>query len=188
MTRFDLSAQSGEITIRPLSAADYEVWFTGFENRGPSQNPYDDGKMDMSICSPEWFEGLVAKHQEFALADKQYIFGVFNESGEHLGMLDVVTLERGSFQWCEIGYLIHNQFWRRGYAYHALQALLKLLDTELNFHRVEAHVSDGNEPSMGLLKKLGFTYEGVRKNFIYEGDAWVDKHIYSLNLNEREPN
>ncbi|WP_204377196.1 GNAT family N-acetyltransferase [Boudabousia tangfeifanii] len=105
---FDLTAQSGNVTIRPLQSADYEEWFAGFDNRLPSQNAFDDGKMDMSICTLDWFNGLVEKHQDFARNDNQYIFGVFNSEGEHLGMLDVVTLERGSFQWCEIGYLIHN--------------------------------------------------------------------------------
>ena len=46
-------------------------------------------------------------------------------------MIDIVTLERKNFQWAEIGYFIHNQFWRNGYAFEALESILNFTANEL---------------------------------------------------------
>ncbi|PWZ42158.1 GNAT family N-acetyltransferase, partial [Staphylococcus pseudintermedius] len=88
--------------------------------RKPSQYQYDDGLMDMSICTESWFEDLVKKHHELIEKDDMYIFAIFNKNQQHIGMIDIVTIRRGNFQWAERGYFIHNQHWRKGYAYEAL--------------------------------------------------------------------
>lgn len=46
---------TGRLFIKPLEVTDYESWFTGFSERKPSQNPFDEGLRDMSICTEEWF-------------------------------------------------------------------------------------------------------------------------------------
>ncbi|EOD4304970.1 GNAT family N-acetyltransferase [Staphylococcus pseudintermedius] len=82
--------------------------------RKPSQYQYDDGLMDMSICTESWFEDLVKKHHELIEKDDMYIFAIFNKNQQHIGMIDIVTIRRGNFQWAERGYFIHNQHWRKG--------------------------------------------------------------------------
>ena len=109
--KFENILETERLVIRPLTKDDYENWLNGFENRYPSQNRYDQGKIDMSECTLEWFYQLVEKHQELALADNTYIFGVFRKSdGTHLGMIDFSTLARDDFQWGRVGYTIHNQY------------------------------------------------------------------------------
>ncbi|UNA86627.1 hypothetical protein L6Q64_00340 [Staphylococcus pseudintermedius] len=44
--------------------------------RKPSQYQYDDGLMDMSICTESWFEDLVKKHHELIEKDDMYIFAI----------------------------------------------------------------------------------------------------------------
>ncbi|BCU51551.1 acetyltransferase [Staphylococcus auricularis] len=182
MEQKDLSCSSGRLEIRPIAYSDYESWLEGFLNRSPSKHPYDQGLIDMSECTQEWFEALVDKHQALMKEDDMYIFAIFDQLGNHLGMLDIVTIQRANFNWGEIGYFVHNQFWRQGYAFEAISKILPLVNERLEFHRIEAHVNIDNDPSINLLKKVGFEYECTRKAFIYENGAWTDNKIFYINL------
>lgn len=73
------------------------------------------------------------KHQALINNDDTYILAIFDKSGQHVGMINVVTIRRGNFQWGECGYFIHNQFWRNGYAYEAMKKLYLSLTKYLNF-------------------------------------------------------
>ncbi|UXV35385.1 GNAT family N-acetyltransferase [Staphylococcus sp. IVB6181] len=183
-----LSEETERLVIRPLEEKDYDMWMKGFCGRDVSQNPYDEGKLDMSVCTRKWYKQLIEKHQRLLKADDIYIFGIFRKSdGVHIGNLDVVTLSRQYFQWAECGYAIHNQFWRQGYGYEALAAMLKIAERRLKYHRIEAHVNIGNEPSIGLLEKAGFRYECTREQFLFENGEWTDHYVYFKNLNSQPP-
>lgn len=100
MNKFDCVSETERLVIRPLKENDFENWLSEFKNRLPSQHKYDQGKIDMSECTEEWFTNLVEKHQELAVDDIAYVFGVFRkEDGKHLGTIDFSTLERNDFQW-----------------------------------------------------------------------------------------
>ncbi len=62
--KFGLISETERLIIRPLKYDDYENWLSEFEKRYPSQNRHDQGKIDMSECTREWFHKLVDKHQE----------------------------------------------------------------------------------------------------------------------------
>lgn len=66
----------------------------------------------------------------------------------------------------EIEYYIFRHFRRRGYAYEAISALIrKLFAGEIvnrNVSEIRASVVWENEPSMNLLRKLGFHGDGGR--------------------------
>ena len=166
------------IYLKYLEEKDYSVWLEGFSNRLPSQSPFDDGLLDMTICTESWFADLVAKHRDFREKDQQYIWGIYDaKSGKHVGTVNLFVLARDDFQWAEIGYTIHNQFWRQGYA-RAMLEELKKVSRELGFHRLEAHVDLQNIPSQKLLEQADFYREGVRKQFQKEGQEWKDRQVF----------
>lgn len=180
--KFEYKVDTERLIIRPLMNEDYEIWLNGFENRFPSQNRHDLGKMDMSECTIEWFHRLVEKHQELALSDSTYIFGVFNKvDASHLGMIDFSTLARDNFQWGRIGYTVHNQYWRNGYGKESVNAALNLAFQQLAYHRIEAHINLDNTPSIKLIESVGMEFECMRKGFIYEDNEWTDHLVYYKN-------
>ncbi len=177
--KFEHSLETERLVIRPLKKEDYNEWLFGFENRFPSQSHHDQGKIDMSGCTREWFHYLVDKHQKFALEDTAHIFGVFRkEDGRHLGMIDFSTLARDDFQWGRIGYTIHNQYWKKGYGREAVYEALLIAFDYLNFHRIEAHINLDNTTSIKLVKSVGMKFECFRKGFIFENNEWTDHLIY----------
>ncbi|WP_407681712.1 GNAT family N-acetyltransferase [Pseudalkalibacillus salsuginis] len=182
MNKFDFVSETERLIIRPLKEDDYKNWLNEFKNRHPSQHKYDKGKIDMSECTEEWFADLVKKHQELAYNDTAHVFGVFRkDDGTHLGMIDFSTLARHDFQWGRIGYTIHNQYWRKGYAKEAVREAFNIAFRDLNFHRIEAHINIGNTPSINLAKSVGMEFECTRKGFIFEFGEWTDHLVYYIN-------
>ncbi|OZM57587.1 GNAT family N-acetyltransferase [Lottiidibacillus patelloidae] len=182
LNKFSVEIETERLIIRPLQKDDYLSWITQFGNRMPSQHKYDEGKIDMSICSEKWFVDLIEKHQQMALDDKVYVFGIFRkEDNAHLGAIDFSTILREEYQWARFGYTIHNQFWRKGYGREAVNAALQLGFEELKYHRIEAHINIDNIPSIKLAESIGMKFECIRKGFIYEFDEWADNLIYYIN-------
>lgn len=167
------------MSIRPLLPTDYIQWLQGFNERSESQYVHDLGKMDMSDCTEDWFKDLVTKHHRFIQKDEQYIFGLFDQkTGKHIGMVNVAILARDKLQWADIGYFLHNQYWKKGYGREAVKGLVTLCFETLNLHRLEAHINLDNAPSINLIKDVGFSLEGTREAFIYEEDRWHDQLVY----------
>src|SRR5699024_2076258 len=129
------------LIIRPLEENDYEIWLNGFLNRKRSQSKYDKGQMDMSHSTAPWFAALVVRQQQAIDADDLSILGIFDNNQNHIGMLNIKNLSRDNFQWAEIGYFIHNQYWHQGFAYEAVTELVKQARDTLGFHRIEAHIN-----------------------------------------------
>jgi [ribosomal protein S5]-alanine N-acetyltransferase len=183
---FSTYSETERLIIRPLTISDYQNWLTAFEQRLASQTRHDEGRMDMSECTEEWFTNLVVKHQKLAETDVAHVFAVFRKEDQtHLGMIDFSTLARDDFQWGRLGYTIHNQHWKKGYGKEAVKEALNMAFTKLNFHRIEAHINLDNTPSMKLAESVGMEFECVRKGFIFENGEWTDHLIYSLHSTQR---
>ncbi|MEI5906838.1 GNAT family protein [Bacillus spongiae] len=184
MNQFEYTFETERLIVRPLKKEDYINWLNEFNNRLPSQSPHDDGKIDMSECTIDWFHQLVDKHQQLAMDDIAHVFGVFRKKdGVHVGMVDFSTLARMQFDWARIGYTIHNQYWQNGYGKEAVKAALTIAFKDLKFHRIEAHINIDNIPSMKLAESAGMAFECKRKGFIYENDEWTDHLVYYVNAN-----
>ncbi|MCM3488263.1 GNAT family N-acetyltransferase [Alkalihalophilus marmarensis] len=185
MQTFQLSGFTERLIVRPYQYHDYMNWFNQYSSRKPSVHLYDEGQVDMSMCTEQWFYDLVNRHQGMAIEDSLYVFGVFNKSDHtHLGVIDVSTLMRENFHWGRIGYTIHNQHWGKGYGTESVKEVLRLAHTELNYHRIEAHINIDNSASIALAKKAGMQYECIRKGFIHEFRKWTDYLIYYSQSNE----
>lgn len=177
-----LRIETDRLVIRLLEESDYSNWLTQYENRLPSQHKYDEGKIDMSICSKEWFLDLVNKHHQMAEEDKVYVFGVFRKlDNSHIGSIDFSTILREEYQWARFGYTIHNHFWRQGYGKEAVRAAISFAFEKLDYHRIEAHINLENIASKKLAESVGMVYECTRKGFIFEEEKWTDHLVYFIN-------
>ncbi|MFD3449842.1 GNAT family N-acetyltransferase [Microbacteriaceae bacterium 4G12] len=88
----------------------------------------------------------------------------------------------------EIGYEIHPNHWRKGYAQEALQAAIAYGFGEWDLNRISAVVFIENTPSHKVLQNNGFTQEGVLREYIYQNDIANDVMSYSLLRREWEAN
>lgn len=83
-----------------------------------------------------------------------------------------------------IGYDLHPKFWQQGLAFEAVQAIVKsAFAGELAcgiIHRIQADTVVGNSASEALLEKLGFKFEGIRRESGYWKGHFHDLKCYGL--------
>ena len=81
-----------------------------------------------------------------------------------------------------IGYNLAYAHWGRGLATEAVRALVGLGFAQLNLNRIEATTNLDNTGSMCVLAKVGFTEEGILRDYVYwrEVGAFSDARMYSL--------
>jgi [ribosomal protein S5]-alanine N-acetyltransferase len=181
------------LILRPQIPSDYRAWYEGYAGRLPSQSQYDEGQIDLTGCDAAWFSGLCDRHHHQAAIDYAYIFGVFTKQDNlHLGNIDLSTIQREEKQWANLGYGIHNQYWRQGFGTEAVRAVIINGFEELGYHRIEAAINLDNDRSLWLARRVGLQRECVRRGFYYENQQWVDHIIYvalpsDFGLLERSP-
>ncbi|OCL07510.1 acyl-CoA N-acyltransferase [Glonium stellatum] len=92
----------------------------------------------------------------------------------------------GAIRAPEVGYMIHTDFWGKGYTSEALQAFMPVFfehySDEERYDFAEAHVDPEHGPSRRVLEKAGFTLLEVRKqDFDSPTLGMRDTCIYRLN-------
>ncbi|WP_223588428.1 GNAT family N-acetyltransferase [Neobacillus bataviensis] len=80
----------------------------------------------------------------------------------------------------EIGYELHPAFWKKGYAFEAINEVLRFSFGQLDLYRIGAVVYPENEASLHLLRKIGFTNEGLLRGYIRQNDQNHDTYVLSL--------
>lgn len=79
-----------------------------------------------------------------------------------------------------IGYDLQKVYWNRGYVTEALEAIIAFGFSTLKVNRIEAEVMQGNVSSERVLEKLGFTKEGVLRQWMLWNDTYYDMSMYSI--------
>ena len=90
-----------------------------------------------------------------------YEFAVLLD-GRHVGAVSAAM----EGETAELGWIFHKDYWRRGYAFEAAQAVKTFLVETLQVKRIIAHCDARNERSYHLMEKLGLKKEkddGVRQ-------------------------
>ncbi len=110
----------------------------------------------------EWFQ--------FAVGSKQ--------TGNLIGDCGLRTEEDG--RQAEIGFTLAREHQGKGYASEAVSRLVDYAFGDLSFHRLVAITDQENEPSFGLLERLGFRREGsFAQNAWFKG-GWTDEYLYAI--------
>lgn len=175
----NIGASDDVISIRALTTADYDAFAAGYKNQLPKQNEFDEGWIDTSFMSREWYDDLLNRRSQWAEDDISYMLSIFRISdGASVGFCDITTHMREAFQYAQIGYTIFNQYWQNGYAKHMIRLLIAIGFDQLNFHRLEAYIDSENEFSKRVAMHGGMQLESTRKEFEYSDGVWRDRDVY----------
>jgi len=174
-----LTIQTERLVLRPQKPEDYKSWYVAFSERLPQQYKYDEGQIDLDNYDANQFADICNSHQEQALNDLAYIWGIFcRQTNQHFGNVDLSTIQREEKQWANLGYSIHNQHQRQGFGKEAVKAAIITGFEQLGYHRIEAAINLDNYPSIALAQSIGLQKECIRCGFYYENEQWVDHVIY----------
>ena len=82
------------------------------------------------------------------------------ETGKFIGTCGFSTYDEENKK-AEIGYVLNPDFHKMGLATEAVRKIIEYALTDLNLHRIEARVIEGNAASEKVVAKCGLTYEGT---------------------------
>ena len=91
-----------------------------------------------------------------------------------VGVININNIVRGSFLSASLGYYVGATFQGQGYMQAGLTRLIDYAFSTMGLHRLEANIQPDNLRSQELVRRCGFKYEGLSKNFLFLDGAWRD--------------
>ncbi len=167
LNSFDFSEvptlETERLTLRRISDRDRAAWLEVWKSPGVLDYLIDLESVPSPAAAADiiaWAERIFAEKSgiRWAIAPKP--------EGDLIGTCGFHLYERRHRR-VEIGYELHSDYWRQGIMTEAVQSVLAFCFERLRTHRVEADVVEGNVASAALLKKVGFTLEGVWRERVY---------------------
>ncbi|WP_079504987.1 GNAT family N-acetyltransferase [Mesobacillus jeotgali] len=123
--------------------------------------------------------GWISRHEENFEGDRFYEFAVTDrESGELYGAVALSNNQR--FSNGEIAYWVGEDYWGKGYATEAAQAVVKFAFEVKGYHKVYARYFQSNPASGKVMEKLGMKEEGILIDQIKKEDQFEDLVCYGI--------
>ena len=97
-----------------------------------------------------------------------------------IGSVNFFRMEHGPFSRASIGYKLDYAYHGKGYAQEACQAAIPVIFSNYHIHRIEARVATDNLPSIKLLERLDFRFEGIEYQSVEVNGHFTDHYRYSL--------
>ena len=95
---------------------------------------------------------------------------VLKEENRVVGGIGFYFFERRYYN-ANLGYTVARPYWRRGIASEAMHALMKFGFETMRLHRINVDTRIDNIASVRLMEKIGFRYEGARRECIRNEDG-----------------
>ena len=173
--------RDGPVTIRPIRLRDSRVleqelmsnrsWLRTWEATNPHGPIGFDSRASIRSLLSNWRSGFGVP------------FAVEYE-GEFAGQLNVSGLSYGSLSSASIGYWVAERFAGRNVTPTAVALATDHCLFSLGLHRMEICIRPENAPSLRVVEKLGFRYEGLRRRFIHINGDWRDHFCFALTAEE----
>ena len=171
----------GLTTIRPIRLKDSRALERELaENRGwlrkwEATNPH--GPMSFDVRSS------IRALQQNARAGLGLPF-VIEHDGRLAGQLNVSSIAYGSLSTATIGYWVSEKFAGKGATPTAVALATDYCFFSVGLHRMEICIRPENQPSLRVVEKLGFRYEGLRRRYIHINGDWRDHFCFALTVDE----
>jgi ribosomal-protein-alanine N-acetyltransferase len=145
----DITAKDAKDLVKTLNDIDVSKWMLNI----PHPYKMKDAK--------KWIDKYEKDRRKNVLV--RYMFGI--ELKNRYGIIGAVGLSKiDMFQGnANIGYWLNRNYWRQGIMQEAATCVLDYAFRKLKLRRINVDAFAGNEASNALLKKLGFKFEGMRR-------------------------
>lgn len=171
--------ETTRLVIRDFNEADEADFFALVSNVQVTA-PLSFGPKNRSEAAT-MLRGILAR--QAATPRDEYYLGITRREDEGR-VIGFARLGLGSHQAASIGCAVHVDWWRQGIALEAATAMLDFGFGALGLHRISAEVGPENEASLALVRKLGFTREGVIRDHVHKGGVWRDSVSFGVLAHE----
>ena len=109
---------------------------------------------------------------------------VIEHRGEIVGQLNVANILYGSVSSANVGYWISPDAAGQNITPIAVALVTDYLFSDVGLHRVQIDIRPENAPSLRVVEKLGFRYEGKKVAYIHINGDWRDHYSFALTATE----
>jgi len=163
--------QTERLSLREFQPADTQAVFGSFSqekvtkyiNRGPMQSIQEAVEL-VEVRTSLFKRGIGIR----------WAITTIDDPAKFIGSCGCYKLDKSNRS-MEIGYDLHPDYWRQGIMTEAVKAMINFAYSEAFFfhlNRIEALTYVNHSASIGLLIKLGFKEEGIRR----EADFWENQY------------
>lgn len=119
-------------------------------------------------CANDWDQGRAVR---FTIRERQTrtLVGI-------VGLEACVHLHRA----CELGYWLRRESTGRGYMHEAANACMGFAFKQMGVHRLRVAAATDNHPSLAVIAKLGFHFEGIARQAEWCDGRWLDHATFAL--------
>ena len=175
------------LCLRLPAVSDYGAWVSERSESRAFLRPWEPtwSADDLTRAA---FKRRVRRVQRDAAEQSGFAFLIFRRDDETLlGGVTLSNIRRGVAQSASLGYWMSVRHAGRGYMRRAVDLTLDFAFGELRLHRVEAACIPGNERSLGLLEKAGFTREGYARRYLNIDGRWQDHLLFAIVSDDPRP-
>ena len=97
-----------------------------------------------------------------------------------IGRVSFFNFAYGGMLSCACGYHLDKDHTGKGYMTEALKSAMAFVFDEYKMHRIEAFIVPENEPSLNLVKRVGFHYEGKRNSYMHINGRYRDHEAFYM--------
>lgn len=170
--------ETKRLLLRPFIINDAESMYNNWAS-DPEVSKHTSWKFHNDIKTTErllkeWTDQYInADYYQWAITLK-------SDLNQPLGSISVVAKD-DVVRSMSVGYCIGTNWWKKGIATEALNAVLKFLFQEVNINRVSATYLPENPASGRVMEKCNFKYEGTLREATWSHTNGVsDVVIYSI--------
>lgn len=168
------------VYVRAPELRDYQEWADVREASRNFLTPWEP-TWAQDETSRGSYRYKLRRYTEDARDDKAHALFVFRESDDALvGGVTLSNIRRGVAQTASLGYWAGQMHAGNGYITAAVKAVVRYAFEDLDLHRVEAACQPDNTPSRRVLKKCGFTQEGIARAYLKINGQWRDHLLFGI--------
>lgn len=181
-----LKLEGARVVLRPMRGKDWRQWSRLRSQSRAFLTPWEPTWASDALTRGSYRQRLKHANHE-AKAGQGYTFHIFhNEDGMLMGAITLAQIRRGVAQMATLGYWMGEPYAGQGYMTESLELVAHFAFRELGLHRIEAACLPTNQPSQRLLRRVGFSEEGLARAYLRIHGEWCD-HLLFGRLAEDKP-
>lgn len=168
--------ETERLSLRPLEVSDAELLFPILSD------PEVMAHWDVPETDDPDAVRIVVESQVATMEDGRALYWTIwtLDDAEFLGACDLSDIDRWHKR-AEVGFLLGRDAWGKGYAVEAMRAVVAYAASS-GFRRLAARTHLGNLRSDAVLKKLGFSEEGLLRGHVERDGERRDCRLFGLLL------
>lgn len=169
------------LTIRPATVVDAPAVVDYYQRNRAHLATFDPLRPD-SFYTEAFWEARIRQDRRERASDRSLRLFLFpkHKPDRVIGIANFTQFVRGAAHHCTLGYAIDADQEGKGLMAEGLSAAIVHIFTVVRLHRIEASYMPGNERSGALLRRLGFTVDGLARDYLLIAGRWEDHVLTSL--------